>query len=84
MSWSILQVVKNLGHFFLIFLASFWCIWLVIALWYRYHGDWRSETQIVVSLLTFMHWLETGNLLMHTEAQEKLGCMFFFYLVYES
>ncbi|KAL7170185.1 hypothetical protein ACSBR2_035109 [Camellia fascicularis] len=27
---------------------------------YRYHGDWRSETQTVVSLLGFMHWLETG------------------------
>ncbi|XP_038998574.1 uncharacterized protein LOC120123817 [Hibiscus syriacus] len=39
----------------------------------RYHGDWRSETQMVVSLLAFMHWLETGNLLMHTEAEETLG-----------
>ena len=43
---------------------------------YGYHGDWRSETQMVVSLLAFMHWLETGTLLMHTEAEEKLGCMF--------
>lgn len=43
---------------------------------FRYHGDWRSETQMVVSLLTFIQWLETGNLLMHTEAEEKLGCMF--------
>jgi hypothetical protein len=41
----------------------------------RYHGDWRSETQAVVSMLAFMHWLETGGLLMHAEAQEKLGCM---------
>jgi predicted translin family RNA/ssDNA-binding protein len=41
--------------------------------YYRYHGDWRNETQTVVSLLAFMHWLETGNLLMHTEAEEKLG-----------
>ncbi|KAJ4704916.1 Translin family protein [Melia azedarach] len=41
--------------------------------YYRYHNDWRSETQTVVSLLAFMHWLETGSLLMHTEAQEKLG-----------
>ncbi|XP_028775182.1 translin [Neltuma alba] len=41
--------------------------------YYRYHGDWRSETQTVVSLITFMHWLETGNLLMHAEAEEKLG-----------
>ncbi|RVW80230.1 Translin [Vitis vinifera] len=28
--------------------------------YYRYHGEWRSETQTAVSLLTFMHWLETG------------------------
>uniref|UniRef100_A0A6N2L5V3 Translin n=1 Tax=Salix viminalis TaxID=40686 RepID=A0A6N2L5V3_SALVM len=41
--------------------------------YYRYHGDWKSETQTVVSLLTFMYWLETGNLLMHSEAEEKLG-----------
>ncbi|XP_052173975.1 uncharacterized protein LOC127789197 [Diospyros lotus] len=41
--------------------------------YYRYHGDWRSETQTVVSLLAFMHWLETGNLLLHPEAEEKLG-----------
>ncbi|XP_007027368.2 PREDICTED: translin [Theobroma cacao] len=41
--------------------------------YYRYHGDWRTETQMVVSLLAFMHWLETGTLLMHTEAEEKLG-----------
>ncbi|KAG8376571.1 hypothetical protein BUALT_Bualt09G0077300 [Buddleja alternifolia] len=41
--------------------------------YYRYHGDWRSETQTVVSLLAFMHWLETGNLLLHAEAEEKLG-----------
>ncbi|KAK9290942.1 hypothetical protein L1049_009122 [Liquidambar formosana] len=41
--------------------------------YYRYHGDWRSETQTVVSLLAFMHWLETGILLMHNEAEEKLG-----------
>ncbi|ERM94850.1 hypothetical protein AMTRI_Chr07g29300 [Amborella trichopoda] len=41
--------------------------------YYRYHGDWRSETQTVVSLLAFLHWLETGNLLMHTEVEDKLG-----------
>jgi len=29
----------------------------------------------VVSQLAFMHWLETGTLLVHTEAEEKLGCM---------
>ncbi|KAJ8428367.1 hypothetical protein Cgig2_015885 [Carnegiea gigantea] len=42
--------------------------------YYRYHNEWRSETQMVVSLLAFMHWLETGSLLLHPEAQEKLGC----------
>ncbi|KAM5559776.1 hypothetical protein ABKV19_021120 [Rosa sericea] len=41
--------------------------------YYRYHGDWKSETQTVVSVLAFMHWLETGTLLLHTEAEEKLG-----------
>ncbi|CAL5194051.1 unnamed protein product [Lathyrus oleraceus] len=41
--------------------------------YYRYHGDWKSETQSVVSMLTFMHWLETGTLLQHKEAEEKLG-----------
>uniref|UniRef100_A0A0D9XK47 Translin n=1 Tax=Leersia perrieri TaxID=77586 RepID=A0A0D9XK47_9ORYZ len=41
--------------------------------YYRYHGDWRSETQAVVSMLAFTHWLETGGLLMHADAQEKLG-----------
>ncbi|GJU72612.1 translin [Tanacetum coccineum] len=41
--------------------------------YYRYHGDWRTEAQQVVSLLAFMHWLETGDLLIHTEVEEKLG-----------
>lgn len=41
--------------------------------YYRYHGDWRSETQTVVSLLSFIHWLETGTLLLHTEAEANLG-----------
>ncbi|KZV43310.1 Translin family protein isoform 1 [Dorcoceras hygrometricum] len=41
--------------------------------YYRYHGDWRSETQTAVSVLAFMHWLETGDLLHHTEVEEKLG-----------
>lgn len=44
----------------------------------RYHGDWKTETQTVVSLLAFLHWLETGNLLIHKEAEEKLGCEFLF------
>ncbi|KAG4941138.1 hypothetical protein JHK87_045009 [Glycine soja] len=42
--------------------------------YYRYHGDWKSETQSVVSMLKFMHWLETRSLLEHKEAKEKLGC----------
>ncbi|KAK3445384.1 hypothetical protein EUGRSUZ_A01141 [Eucalyptus grandis] len=41
--------------------------------YYRYHGDWRSETQTAVSLLAFTHYLETGNLLLHNEAGERLG-----------
>ncbi|XP_057535030.1 uncharacterized protein LOC130813256 isoform X1 [Amaranthus tricolor] len=41
--------------------------------YYRYHNDWRCETQTAVSLLAFMHWLETGNLLLHPEVEEKLG-----------
>lgn len=41
--------------------------------YYRYHGDWKSETQTVVSMLTFTHWLETGKLLEHKEVEEKLG-----------
>ncbi|KAH0723015.1 hypothetical protein KY290_005684 [Solanum tuberosum] len=41
--------------------------------YYRYHGDWKSETQTVVSLLAFMHWLETGTLVLHSEVEEKLG-----------
>nr|GMC82204.1 translin [Ipomoea batatas]GMC90486.1 translin [Ipomoea batatas] len=41
--------------------------------YYRYHGDWRSETQTVVSLLAYMHWLEKGTLLLHSEVEEKLG-----------
>lgn len=30
----------------------------------------------MVSLLAFMHWLETGNLLVYTEVEEKLECEF--------
>ncbi|XP_076895252.1 uncharacterized protein LOC143547807 [Bidens hawaiensis] len=41
--------------------------------YYRYHGDWRTEAQQVVSLFAFMHWLETGDLLIHTEVEAKLG-----------
>ncbi|CAL9124758.1 unnamed protein product [Musa textilis] len=41
--------------------------------YYRYHGDWRSETQAAVSLIAFLHWLETGDLLVHAEAEKKLG-----------
>ncbi|URD82214.1 ABC transporter G family member [Musa troglodytarum] len=39
----------------------------------QYHGDWRSETQAAVSLIAFLHWLETGDLLVHAEAEKKLG-----------
>lgn len=41
--------------------------------YYRYHGDWKNETQTAVSLIGFLHWLETGNLLLHSDAEEKLG-----------
>lgn len=34
----------------------------------------------MVSLVAFMHWLETGTLLMHSEAEEMLGCMLAFTL----
>ncbi|KAI4363937.1 hypothetical protein MLD38_020094 [Melastoma candidum] len=43
--------------------------------YYRYHGDWRSETQNLVFLVTFMHWLETGDLILDDEAADLLGCM---------
>lgn len=51
-------------------------IFVVLVLLHRFHNDWRSETQTVVSLLAFMHWLETGKLLMHAEAEEELASMF--------
>ncbi|CAL9100604.1 unnamed protein product [Musa acuminata var. zebrina] len=41
--------------------------------YYRFHGDWRSETQTAVSLIEFLHWLDTGTLLMHPEAEKILG-----------
>lgn len=41
--------------------------------YYRYHSDWRSETQTAVSLLAFSHWLETGTLLTQAETENKLG-----------
>ncbi|URE00845.1 Translin family [Musa troglodytarum] len=41
--------------------------------YYRFHGDWRSETQTAVSLIAFLHWLDTGSLLMHPEAEKILG-----------
>ncbi|KAF5201214.1 Translin [Thalictrum thalictroides] len=44
-----------------------------LLMYYRYHGDWRTSTQTVVSLVAFLHWLETGDLLMHSETEEKLG-----------
>jgi hypothetical protein len=51
-----------------------WKLLMYWGLWLRYHGDWRTETQSVVSMLAFTHWLETGGLLTHAEAQDKLGC----------
>ncbi|MCL7025707.1 hypothetical protein MKW94_002994 [Papaver nudicaule] len=41
--------------------------------YYRFHGEWRSETQTAVSLIVLLHWLETGDLLMHKETEAKLG-----------
>ncbi|RZC77325.1 hypothetical protein C5167_001548 [Papaver somniferum] len=40
---------------------------------YRFHGEWRSETQTSVLLIVLLHWLETGDLLMHKETGAKLG-----------
>ncbi|KAI3877710.1 hypothetical protein MKW98_020191 [Papaver atlanticum] len=34
---------------------------------------YRSETQTAVSLIVLLHWLETGDLLMHKETEAKLG-----------
>lgn len=33
----------------------------------------RGITQSVVSILAFMQWIETGDVLLYTEAQERLG-----------
>ncbi|KAK9127475.1 hypothetical protein Syun_016272 [Stephania yunnanensis] len=41
--------------------------------YYRYHGDWRTETQTAISLIAFLHWLQTENLLVHSEVEQKLG-----------
>ncbi|KAK9126658.1 hypothetical protein Scep_015504 [Stephania cephalantha] len=41
--------------------------------YYRYHGDWRTETQTAISLIAFLHWLQTENLLEHSEVEQKLG-----------
>ncbi|XP_078427567.1 translin family protein [Wolffia australiana] len=41
--------------------------------YYRYNGDWRSETQTVISILAFLHWMKTGNLLLHNDVEELLG-----------
>ncbi|GAB2276783.1 hypothetical protein Dimus_011498 [Dionaea muscipula] len=40
--------------------------------YYRYHGDWKNEVQMAVSLLCFLHWLDTGKLLTHPEAEKRL------------
>ncbi|KAK9153949.1 hypothetical protein Sjap_001429 [Stephania japonica] len=41
--------------------------------YYRYHGDWRTETQTAISMIAFLHWLQMGNLLVHSEVEQKLG-----------
>ena len=61
----------------LLFVNVAYCL---CVLFVRYHGNWKSETQAVVSLLAFLHWLETGTLPGHAEAEQKLGCMFSFAL----
>ncbi|GBG87348.1 hypothetical protein CBR_g45408 [Chara braunii] len=39
---------------------------------YRYHDHWRHQTQTVVFLLAFIHWLETGGLLQHKDVEDQL------------
>ncbi|GBG80346.1 hypothetical protein CBR_g30715 [Chara braunii] len=39
---------------------------------YRYHDHWRNQTQTVVFLLAFIHWLETGGLLQHKDVEQQL------------
>lgn len=40
--------------------------------YYRYHDHWRNQTYTVVFLLVFIHWLETGGLLSHSETASLL------------
>jgi hypothetical protein len=42
---------------------------------------------MAVSLVAFLHWLETGALLTHAEAEKQLGCergyfLLIFYVVF--
>lgn len=41
--------------------------------YYRYHEHWRNQTNTVVFLIVYLHWLETGNLLSYAETQNTLG-----------
>lgn len=41
--------------------------------YYRYHDHWRNQTNTVVFLIVYLHWLETGNLLSYAETQDRLG-----------
>ncbi|WOL09863.1 translin [Canna indica] len=66
-SHTVLQVIWYLSCFL------FGCLKEGFTFDDRYHGDWRSETQTAVSLVAFLHWLETGNLLVHAEAEKTLG-----------
>ncbi|KAJ7515994.1 hypothetical protein O6H91_22G038200 [Diphasiastrum complanatum] len=40
--------------------------------YYRYHDHWRNQTQQVIFLLSFVNWLEFGNLLSHGEVESLL------------
>ncbi|CAK9220486.1 unnamed protein product [Sphagnum troendelagicum] len=41
--------------------------------YYRYHDLWRNQTSTVVFVLAFLHWLDTGGLLTHTETEALLN-----------
>jgi hypothetical protein len=40
---------------------------------FRYHDLWRNQTSTVVFVLAFLHWLDTGGLLTHTETEALLN-----------
>ncbi len=43
---------------------------------FRYHDLWRNQTSTVVFVLAFLHWLDTGGLLTHTETEALLNCKY--------